>query len=240
MLIIFDCDGVLVDTETLGAEVLQECLRERGIELEVASIFRDFRGKSIATCVAQVKRLMEERKISSDPALLEHEAENFWRHVQQKTLEAFEEGVASIAGIDKVLHTLKTQGVECVVASNGRHEKMRTTLGKTGLLPLFAERMFSATDVAAGKPAPDLFLFAARRMGCPPGDCIVVEDSLSGARAARAAGMGLVAYCPENDPEIDAGMREQGARIIRHMDALVPTLCEHYALPINMGDSGDP
>src|SRR5690606_37851719 len=118
-------------------------------------------------------------------------------------------------------------GVPFVVASNGKHEKMRKTLGMTGLLPLFEGRLFSATDVAMGKPAPDLFLLAAERMGIDPGQCVVVEDSSSGASAACAAGMALVGYCPGDDPETDAAMRSAGGHIIRHMDALLPTLCEH-------------
>lgn len=225
MLVIFDCDGVLVETEKLSAGVLQSCLRERGIHMSSEAILRDFRGKAIATCVAQVKTLLAANALEA--ADQTREAEDFWRRVQARTLEAFDSGVEQVPGVEAVLQRLQTAGVAFVVASNGKHEKMRKTLGVTGLLPLFEGRMFSATDVAAGKPAPDLFLLAAARMGVSPGDCVVVEDSPVGARAARAAGMSLVGYCPLHDPETEVTMREQGARIIRHMDALWPVLCKY-------------
>lgn len=228
MLVIFDCDGVLVETEALSAGVLRSCLRDRGIFLETGDILRDFRGKSIATCVAQVKALLAAG--GAEAPGLEHEADAFWRLVQQRTLEAFDNGVEVVPGVTAVLDHLQQRGVEFVVASNGKHEKMRKTLGMTGLLPLFEGRMFSATEVATGKPAPDLFLLAAARMGVEPAHCVVVEDSPSGARAARAAGMSLVGYCPLDDPDTEAAMRREGARVIRHMDALLPTLCEDYGL----------
>src|SRR5690606_7449928 len=166
-------------------------------------------------------------------------AENFWRQVQNKTLEAFAHGVPLVSGIDGVLQSLQNAGVEFAVASNGKHEKMQLTLGSTGILKYFIGRLFSATDVAEGKPAPDLFLLAASAMAARPEQCVVVEDSLSGASAARAAGMGLVAYCPENNADFDRHMQALGVHIIRSMDQLIPTLREHFAITLATGVDSD-
>jgi beta-phosphoglucomutase-like phosphatase (HAD superfamily) len=102
--------------------------------------------------------------------------------------------VAAIPGIRDVVDLHAAAGRPYCVASSGRVEKMRATLGGSGLLPLFADVLFSATMVGRGKPAPDLFLHAAEVMGHPPAACVVVEDSLPGIQAAAAAGMRICAY----------------------------------------------
>ncbi|HEY7884363.1 MAG TPA: HAD-IA family hydrolase [Cellvibrionaceae bacterium] len=241
MKVIFDCDGVLVDTEKVSAEVLQLCLQEQGVVLALEDIFNQFRGKSIAVCASQVHALLAETPeysgyMASD---LQKVAEAFWRQVQDKTLEAFARGVSVVPGIERVLQTLQTMGVEFAVASNGKHEKMQVTLGSTGLLTFFNNRLFSATDVAQGKPAPDLFLLAARTMGASAQQCMVVEDSLSGACAAHAAGMGLIAYCPEPDADFDRQMQDLGAYIIRTMDELIPTLRQQFTDLLKAGVDRD-
>lgn len=230
MLIIFDCDGVLVETEALGVQVLHDCLQERGIHVPVDGLLDDFRGKSIAACVSQVKAIFIAANHSAED--MEKEASDFWAYVQVRTLDFFDRGVESIPGVTQVLQRLQQAGINFVVASNGKHEKMRKTLGNTGLLPFFTGRMFSATDVAAGKPAPDLFLYAAQSMGVEPERCIVIEDSPPGARAAHAAGMKLVGYCPWKDPDIDAAMHSAKAYIIRHMDDLLPALRQQFGLEL--------
>ena len=232
MLVIFDCDGVLVDTETLGAEVLQKCLQQQGISLSVAHIFDSFRGKSIAECGRQVADLLRniEPYSALSEAALKNYAENFWQDVQAATLEAFEKGVQPIAGIDRVIGWLQQHDVPFVVASNGRHEKMQASLGATGLLSAFSERMFSATDVSEGKPAPDLFLLAAASQQVAPAKCIVIEDSFSGAKAARAAGMPLIAYCADASVAVEQAMVAEGGRVIHAMDELIPLLCNHFGL----------
>ena len=227
MLVIFDCDGVLVDTETVSAEVLRDCLQPLGININVAEVLSLFRGKSIAVCAEQVAALLADSEPYQSWPVAEREAfaEEFWGKVQQETLVAFESGVKPIAGIRQVLDWLTSQGIAFCVASNGRHEKMQMTLGSTGLLDYFPRaNRFSATDVDQGKPAPDLFLHAARAMGAKPSEAVVVEDSPSGARAARLAGMSLLGYCPYEPllarDNTDALMLAEGARLFRQMGEL--------------------
>jgi HAD superfamily hydrolase (TIGR01509 family) len=116
-----------------------------------------------------------------------------------------------------VVSALDRIDVPVCVASNGNHEKMRLTLSLTGLLPRFEGRMFSVTEVERGKPDPDLFLHAARRMGCAPRSCAVVEDSVFGVRAACAAGMAAYGYAGETEP---AALAAAGARVFRNMEEL--------------------
>ncbi|WP_041522786.1 HAD family hydrolase [Gilvimarinus agarilyticus] len=227
MLVIFDCDGVLVDTETVSAEVLRNCLQPLGIDISVAEVFGLFRGKSIAVCAEQVAALLADSEPYQSWPAPERDAfaAEFWGKVQQETLVAFEAGVKPITGIREVLDWLTSQGIAFCVASNGRHEKMQMTLGSTGLLDYFPQsNRFSATDVDQGKPAPDLFLHAARTMGVKASAAVVIEDSPSGARAARLAGMSLLGYCP-HDPLLtrdntDALMLAEGARVFRQMREL--------------------
>ena len=223
MLVIFDCDGVLVETETLGAEVLRDCLAPLGVQVNVAEVFALFRGKSIAVCAEQVAALIADNEpyCSWPEAERLDFAEQFWARVQDETLRAFERGVEPIPGIKQVLKHLQNKGTEFCVASNGRHEKMQLSLTQSGLIEFFPRHRFSATDVSEGKPAPDLFLLAANTLGYTPGECVVVEDSPSGARAARLAGMQLFAYCPpETDSRTRQALAREGAELIGQMHEL--------------------
>ncbi len=183
-LIIFDCDGVLVDSEAIGGRVFAEQLRANGFACEQASVHRRFVGQNLPT----ILRILAAEDGWIAPA-------GFPTQVREATLAALRaEGVLPIPGIVAVLDAIAAAGLATCVASSGRFEKMRTTLGLTGLLPRFEGRLFSAHQVAEGKPAPDLFLFAAATMGVAPADCLVVEDAPAGLQAAKAAGMPAVAY----------------------------------------------
>ena len=184
-LIIFDCDGVLVDSEAIGSRVLAEILRGHGYPCDAAGVHRRFVGRNLPSIV---KLLAAEGWSAPD---------DFPTRVRQATLAALNaEGVQPIPGIVAALDAIAGAGLATCVASSGRFEKMRTTLGLTGLLPRFEGRLFSAHQVAEGKPAPDLFLFAAASLGVAPAQCLVVEDAPAGLQAARAAGMPAVAYAP--------------------------------------------
>lgn len=183
-LVIFDCDGVLVDSEPIGCRVLAEILRGHGIACDTASVHRRFVGRTIPSVMRMLAA--EEGWIAPEDLPTE---------VRTATLAALNaEGVQPIPGIVAALDAIEGAGLATCVASSGRFEKMRTTLGLTGLLPRFEGRLFSAQQVAEGKPAPDLFLFAAASLGVAPADCLVVEDSPAGLQAARAAGMPAVAF----------------------------------------------
>lgn len=179
-LVIFDCDGVLVDSERLTAEVSAEILATQGWAVTADEILELFTG-----CTDEFWRDEIEVRTGRRP---DHtwDAEHGHRYER-----AFDERLTPVDGIVHALHLLE---VPWCVASNGSHAKVRANLGRTGLLPLFEGRIFSAEDVATGKPSPDLFLHAAATMGVDPVRCVVVEDSVPGVTAARAAGMRVLAY----------------------------------------------
>lgn len=179
-LVIFDCDGVLVDSETIAIRVDQRVLADLGWDLKLDEIVRRFVGKSEADFVAQI----EEHLAITLPA-------GWDRGYQSWYQRAFDRHLRAVDGIEDALDRL---GLPHCVASSGTHSKIRRTLGKTGLLPRFEGRIFSAEDVRIGKPAPDLFLHAADSLGFRPEECAVVEDSVHGVEAARAAGMHAFAF----------------------------------------------
>ncbi|MBU2886118.1 HAD family phosphatase [Gilvimarinus agarilyticus] len=224
-MVIFDCDGVLVDTETLHAKVLSACLASIDVCLSYDEVLVMFRGKSIATCQELVASLLiahEPYKRWPQPKL-DSFASDFWGRVHRETLQAFNDGVQPVAGVCELLQQLQLKKVPYCVASNGRHEKMQLSLTQAGLISFFPRSVrFSATEVERGKPEPDLFLLAARTLGYSINHCLVVEDSPSGAEAARRAGMPVLGYCPAGTTEdLAKQMRQQGAVIIRHMSEVL-------------------
>jgi HAD superfamily hydrolase (TIGR01509 family) len=183
-LVIFDCDGVLVDSEPVANRLLAEMLRELGLDLTQEQIFQNFVGYSLPHCLRVIEGML-----GRPPP------ENFLRELQARTFAAFKTELRAMPGIEQVLDALQAAGVPYCVASSGDHEKMNTTLGITGLLPRFAGRIFSVTQVARGKPAPDVYLFAARQLGVGPAACVVVEDTPPGVQAGVAAGMTVFGFC---------------------------------------------
>jgi len=179
-LVIFDCDGVLVDSERIAVRVEAEYLAELGWPLSQAEIVERFMGRTT--------EYMDEAVL----ALLGSRLPGDWKdQFQRRYREAF---AAELAPVDGVLEVLDQLSVPTCVASSGSHDKLRLTLGHTGLYGRFEGRIFSGYEVANGKPAPDLFLHAAARMGAEPARCAVVEDSRYGVLAARAAGMRAFGY----------------------------------------------
>lgn len=178
--VIFDCDGVLVDTERIGVHIDQRALKAIGLDFTIDEIVESFMGKSDSHFVETVERLIGKAV-----------PENWLSDIKSKYIEAFEHELTPVPGISEALAEIK---YPTCVASSGTHEKMRFTLGKTGLLEKFENRLFSSTQVARGKPHPDLFLFAAEQMGWEASRCVVVEDSQAGVEAGLAAGMTVVAY----------------------------------------------
>jgi HAD superfamily hydrolase (TIGR01509 family) len=186
-LVIFDCDGVLVDSEPVAIRTLGQMLREVGLDLTHEQIFQSFVGYSLPHCL----RIIEAMLGRPPP-------ENFLRDLQARTFAAFETELRAMPGIEDALDRLR---VPFCVASSGDHEKMNTTLGLTGLLPRFAGRIFSVTQVARGKPAPDVYLLAAQTLGVQPSACVVVEDTPPGVQAGVAAGMTVFGFCAHTPQE---------------------------------------
>ena len=179
-LVIFDCDGVLVDSERIAVRVEAEFLAELGWPLSQAEIVERFMGRTTEYMDEAIEAQLGSR-LPGD-----------WRdQFQRRYREAF---AAELVPVDGVLDALDQIAVPTCVASSGSHDKLRFTLGHTGLYERFEGRIFSGYEVANGKPAPDLFLHAAARMGAGPARCAVVEDSLYGVLAARAAGMRVFGY----------------------------------------------
>ncbi|HSC75843.1 MAG TPA: HAD family hydrolase [Pseudomonadales bacterium] len=182
-LVIFDCDGVLVDSEDIASTVFSEHLVLAGFPYTQQECLTRFTGLSLASC----KGLIEQESAALLP-------ENFFLHLQRETFARFSEELEPVPGVVDVLEFLREQRWPCCVASSGSHEKMALTLGRTGLQHYFADRIFSASEVQRGKPAPDLFLHAARVQDYQPACCIVIEDSRHGVEAALAAGMHVCAF----------------------------------------------
>ena len=179
-LVIFDCDGVLIDSERLAVDVDVVLLRELGWELSRAEVIERFVGRSDRDTRAAIEAHLG-RKLPGD-----------WTE-RYNTL--YREVFASkLTPVEGVLDALGRITLPSCVASSGTHDYLRYTLGLTGLYDRFAGRIFSSEDVANGKPAPDLFLHAAERMATEPARCTVVEDSNAGVQAARAAGMRVLAF----------------------------------------------
>ncbi len=178
-LVIFDCDGVLVDSERLVVRVEAEIVTGLGWSLTESDIVERFVGRSAAYMHREIERHLG-RSIDWDS---EFEA---------RYREVFEADLEPVPGI---IDALREITLPTCVASSGSHDRIRFTLGKTGLLERFRGRIFSVDDVGIGKPAPDIFLHAAKKMGASPARCAVVEDSASGVNAGLAAGMTVFAYC---------------------------------------------
>lgn len=200
---IFDCDGVLVDSEPIANRVLYEALIALGLDCDAAETERATRGLSMASVLTWAEARLG-RPLPDD----------FVERVQARTFAAFRAGLEPVPGVAAALERIP---IPICVASSGEAEKIRLSLGLTGLLPRFEGRVFSATEVARGKPYPDLFLHAARVMGAESAACAVVEDSLPGVEAGRAAGMTVLAYADGRD----AGpLGAAGARVFADMAEL--------------------
>jgi HAD superfamily hydrolase (TIGR01509 family) len=179
-LVIFDCDGVLIDSERIAVRIDALVLGRLGWELTDAEIVERFVGRSEAYMVSEIERAIGRS--------LEAGWDDEFVPLYREALEA------ELEPVDGIVEALDAISAPTCVASSSSHERLRFTLGLTGLLDRFDGRIFSATDVANGKPAPDLFLHAAATLGADPARCAVVEDSVYGVEAARAAGMRAFGY----------------------------------------------
>ncbi|MGB7980636.1 MAG: HAD family hydrolase [Candidatus Nanopelagicales bacterium] len=199
--VVFDCDGVLVDSEPLSIEVDRQMLAELGWELSLDEIVERFVGRS------------HEHFLQEVTDHLGHPPPPSWGEASTPRYRAaYAHELQPVPGIVEALDRIT---LPSCVASGGTHDKMTFTLGLTGLLDRFEGRLFSATEVSHGKPAPDLFLHAATAMGWEPSSCVVVEDSPAGMDAALAAGMRAIAYTGGVTPA--HRLARPGVTLITHM-----------------------
>ena len=180
-LVILDCDGVLVDSEPIAARVAAKTMSDLGFTVTAEEMSTWYAGLS-ADAVTQSLEALYNLKAPSHVNELR----------RRKIMEAF---VVELQPIPGVVKALKQIGLKKCVASSSHPERLALALRLTGLAPLFGNNVFSSSMVARGKPAPDLFLYAAQRMMIPPQRCVVVEDSEVGVTAAKAAGMRVFGFC---------------------------------------------
>ena len=201
-LIIFDCDGVLVDSEVIFNEILTDDLRSRGMHLSLDETMELFLGGSMEGVKAEV--------LSRGLALPEQWVEDLYA----KVLNRLKQGVDAIDGVLDLLKALNQNKLPFCVASNGPVHKMDITLGSTGLLPFFENAVFSAYEINSWKPEPELFLTAAKHFGVSAAHCVVIEDSHNGTLAAKHAGMRCLGFAPHGP---DERLSNNGALCFTHM-----------------------
>jgi HAD superfamily hydrolase (TIGR01509 family) len=200
-LVIFDCDGVLVDSEVISNRVLADRLTAEGVPTTVAQARREFQGLLLADVLARTEAKLG-RSLPED----------WLAGYERDRATAFRGELRPVAGVSEAVRRIKAGGIAVCVASQGKLAKTRLSLALTGLDGLFPESArFSAESVARGKPAPDLFLHAAARMRVRPTNCVVVEDTPSGVSAAVSAGMRALGYAADSD---ELALRHAGAEVM--------------------------
>lgn len=198
---IFDCDGVLVDSESLSNDVLARKLTGEGLPTTLAQARRDYQGLLLSEVLDRAQARLGRQLAPGWIAAYERERTAVFRRELQP-----------VPGAAEAVQRIAAAGVAACVASQGKLEKTRLSLALTGLDALFpAEALFSAHTVPRGKPHPDLFLHAARSMRVPPDGCVVIEDTPSGVTAAVAARMRVLGYAADSD---ERALRQAGAEIV--------------------------
>jgi HAD superfamily hydrolase (TIGR01509 family) len=188
-LVIFDCDGVLVDSEAISNRVLAQMLTAEGLPTTLAQSRRRYQGLLLADIAADAQRRLGRSLPES------------WQEGYESARDAaFQLELQPVAGAAQLVEAVRAAGTGVCVASQGKPTKIRLSLELTGLLGLFDEEaLFSAYSVPRGKPHPDLFLHAAQRMGVGADACVVIEDTPSGVTAAVSAGMRVIGYGADSD-----------------------------------------
>lgn len=205
--IIFDCDGVLVDSESISAKIFQQMAAELGLKMDFETAVEQFAGTSMSDNIQFV----------SDN-IAEEMPEDFETEFRKRTYEAFKTGIRPIEGVHELLEKVK---VPFCVASSGPANKIELNLTVTKLIDKFRGKIFSSYDIGSWKPEPGIFLHAAKTMGFSPEECVVIEDSASGIRAAVAGGFRVFALANELKCH---NFEELGAKVFYAMDELAVLL----------------
>jgi HAD superfamily hydrolase (TIGR01509 family) len=211
-LVIFDCDGVLVDSEVISNEVMAAAISREGLPITAGDAQVRYQGMLLAEIGADVEYQLG-RQLPTE----------FWARFDAERELAFSAELKPVPGAAELLEAMSQAGIPRCVASQGQPHKTEFTLSHTGLRSFFAQdALFSAYQVARGKPHPDLFLHAADAMGVTPTRCIVIEDSMSGMQAGVAAGMQVIAYIAEHLPA--PALPDPSIKTVRHLADLEPLL----------------
>jgi phosphoglycolate phosphatase len=210
-LVIFDCDGVLVDSETIANRVMAEHITRAGWRMSGAESETRFKGLTMRGVIEQVEAYLEQ---SLPPRWL--------ARFEEDCFSAFADEIQPVDGVIDLIRRIHRAGLTTCVASQGSHQKMSVTLKAAGLIDMVGAHVFSAAEIGRPKPAPDIFLHAAMRMSTPPKQCLVIEDSPTGVKAALAAGMNVIGYDPKGaGPTATSQLAlDPRVRIIRHMNEI--------------------
>ncbi|AWB47369.1 hydrolase [Gemmobacter aquarius] len=203
--VIFDCDGVVVDSEHPTLLMVQADLVRYGLPVSLDELNAKYVGGTVETVATRAR--------AAGANLPDDWVADFYRRMYAM----LRENTALIDGITGVFDALDRAGIPFAMGSNGTVEKMHITLGQHGLIDRFRGHLYSGQAIGKPKPAPDLFLLAASRLGIEPAGCVVIEDSVAGATAARAAGMACFGYAPQGD---HPALAATGARLFSSMHAL--------------------
>lgn len=208
--IIFDCDGVLVDSEQISSKVLVDLANSIGADIDMDYAEVNFTGKSFESVFEHIETIGRKK--------LPHDYE---RHYRTQTFELFRSELQPIKGIHDLLDKIS---VPYCVASNGPLDKMLLNLSITNLLDRFENSIFSAYQINKWKPDPALFLYAAKEMGFSPSECVVIEDSIAGIKAARSGGFDVFGFANKHNSKI---FKDEGAEVFYKMDDLLEQLKSH-------------
>ena len=206
-LIIFDCDGVLVDSEIISNVLLRDALARNGLDMTLQDVIETYVGRSMLSVVKISEKLLE-RPLPDD----------FLEKLQSDTFNEFRKKLKAVKGVKDVLRILQEKQIKYCVASSGTFEKMDITLGLTELKEFFDDHIYNTSQVKRGKPYPDLFLYAAEQMQVEPAKCLVIEDSLPGVQAAVNAGMEVMAYSVRGN---DDKLKKAGGLVINDMGQVI-------------------
>lgn len=208
--LIFDCDGVLIDSEYLASRVESELIRELGLNLDVEQVHDLFLGKTVDGVLDAIAARTGTRPSSA------------WAYNWAfATAHAFLRELKAVDGVGVAVEILRQRGHRMAVASQSPLARVQLSLHVAGLAGQFGEHIYVTSMVARPKPAPDVYLLAAKRLGVEPADCIVIEDSPAGAAAARGAGMRAIGFAPGKTFE---AMHASGAAVIRSMHELIAAI----------------
>jgi HAD superfamily hydrolase (TIGR01509 family) len=178
--VIFDCDGVLVDSEPIGNQILVDMANQLGANIDLEYAYKHFKGGKMQSCVDKIARLINQ------PI-----PEDFTALYRQRSFEAFKANIQPVKGVKDLINNLD---IPYCVASSGPENKIRLNLEHTGLLPYFENTIFSCYAIQKWKPSPAVFLWAAETLGFNPKDCVIVEDSLTGVKAAKNGGFDVIGF----------------------------------------------
>ncbi|MDO7170796.1 HAD family hydrolase [Mariniflexile sp. AS56] len=202
--VIFDCDGVLVDSEPISIQILVDMANGYGANIDLAYGMKHFKGSFFDACKTKIAQLSNK----SIP-------DSFQEDYRQQSFEAFKKNMQAVKGVKHVLDNLN---VPFCVASSGPEDKIKLNLGLAGLLPYFETKIFSCYAISKWKPDPAVFLWAAETMGFKPSECLVIEDSLSGVKAAKNGGFDVFGFTAHDYNE---ELKTEATKTFDSMDALL-------------------